>query len=295
MIRLHNVTKRFANGRGIFDLSLQIPEGEVFGYVGPNGAGKSTTIRTLMGFLRPDSGIAQIAGRDCFREAAETQQIIGYLPGEISFVEGMNGLEFLRLIGGMRRMRDTSRRDELIARLELAARTPIRKMSKGMKQKVGIVAALMHRPRVLILDEPTSGLDPLMQQIFLELIEEEKQQGTTILMSSHVFPEVERVCDRVGIVKDGHLVAVENVSRLCAMQRNVFTVTLADEAEVAQLEEAGCSIVRKQGREVDVEVQGNYDVFVQALARCHVSRIDKHELNLEQIFLHYYANEEEVR
>lgn len=134
-----------------------------------------------------------------------------------------------------------------------------------------------------------------MQRIFLELIEEEKQRGTTILMSSHVFPEVERVCDRVGIVKDGHLVAVENISRLCAMQRHVFTVALADEAEVAQLEEAGCSIVRKQGREVDVEVQGNYDVFVQALARCHVSRIDKHELNLEQIFLHYYANEEEVQ
>ncbi|MCY0870871.1 MAG: ABC transporter ATP-binding protein [Firmicutes bacterium] len=292
MIRLQNVTKRFPNGRGIFHLSLEIPEGEVFGYIGPNGAGKSTTIRTLMGFLRPDAGSAQIHGHNCWKEAAEVQKSVGYLPGEISFLEGMNGLEFLRLLGGMRNEKDTTRRDELIGQLELDVRTPIRKMSKGMKQKVGIVAALMHQPQVLILDEPTSGLDPLMQRIFLELIEEEKQRGTTILMSSHVFPEVERVCDRVGIVKDGHLVAVEDVTRLRSVQRKVFTVQLTDATEVVYLEEAGFHIVRKHGSNIDVEVQGNYDAFIHALSRCHVSGLNTRELSLEQIFMHYYSAQE---
>jgi ABC-2 type transport system ATP-binding protein len=177
MIRLQQVTKRFRNGRGIADLSIEVKKGEVFGYLGPNGAGKSTTIRVLMGFLRPDSGTASIGHRDCWKDAAQIHEMVGYLPGEISFLEGLNGMEFLRLLGGMRKLQNTKRRDELIQRFEFDASTPIKKMSKGMKQKLAIVAAFMHRPEVLILDEPTSGLDPLMQQRFLELIEEEKQRG----------------------------------------------------------------------------------------------------------------------
>jgi ABC-2 type transport system ATP-binding protein len=216
MIRIEGLTKVFRNGRGIFDLSFTVGEGEVFGYLGPNGAGKSTTIRHLMGFLRPDKGVAEIAGLDCWSQAPFVQAQTGYLPGEIAFLEDMNGLEFLKLLGGMRRMTDTSRRDELIERFQFDVSTPIRKMSKGMKQKVGIVAAFMHDPKVLILDEPTSGLDPLMQQRFLELIAEEKAQGKTILMSSHIFQEIERVCDRVGIIKDGRLIAVEDMSTLRA-------------------------------------------------------------------------------
>ena len=156
MISVQNVTKQFSNGKGLFDITFEVKEGEVFGYLGPNGAGKSTTIRNLMGFIKPTAGKATIFGLDCWEDAAKIQREVGYLPGEISFIEGMNGLEFLNLMQGMRGLKDIKRRDELIERLQFDVKTPIRKMSKGMKQKVGIVAAFMHDPEVLILDEPTS-------------------------------------------------------------------------------------------------------------------------------------------
>ncbi|MGZ4112384.1 MAG: ABC transporter ATP-binding protein, partial [Tumebacillaceae bacterium] len=221
MIELHGLTKQFAGGKGIFDLTFQVQKGEIFGYLGPNGAGKSTTIRHLMGFTRPDKGRATIDGLDTWANAAEIQKRVGYLPGEIAFLERMNGLEFLKLLAGMRGLRDTSRRDELIERFQFDIKTPIRKMSKGMKQKVGIVAAFMHDPDVLILDEPTSGLDPLMQRIFVDLLLEEKRKGKTILMSSHIFHEIERTCDRVGIIKDGRLISEENVRELQSKQRRI--------------------------------------------------------------------------
>ncbi|WP_029420695.1 ABC transporter ATP-binding protein [Alicyclobacillus macrosporangiidus] len=290
MIHLYQVSKRFANGRGIADLTLEVRRGEILGYLGPNGAGKSTTLRVLMGFLKPDAGRATIAGLDCWREAPRIQARTGYLPGEISFPEGLNGLEFLELVAGMRHLRDTARRDELIRRFEFNARTPIRKMSKGMKQKLAIVAAFMHEPEVLILDEPTSGLDPLMQQRFLELLEEERQRGATILMSSHQFPEVERVCDRVGILKDGRLMALEDVQDLRAAQRRVFTVVFNDPRDRSHLERAGFRVVQARGDEVDVEVRGDYNAFLRTLAQCDVASLSTRELDLEEVFMHYYAD-----
>lgn len=292
MIALQGLTKEFSNGRGIFALSFTVSEGEVFGYLGPNGAGKSTTIRHLMGFLRPDSGFAQINNLECWTHAAKVQEQLGYLPGEISFLDNMNGLEFLNLLAGMRKLRSLARCNELIDRFDLDAKMPIRKMSKGMKQKVGIVAAFMHQPRVLILDEPTSGLDPLMQHRFLELTEEEKKRGTTILMSSHMFPEVERVCDRVGIIKDGKLIAIQDIKSLRQVQRKVFTVGIGDEKDLAQLVNAGCHIVRRRHNEVDIEVQGNYNEFIKALANCDIRTLDMHQLNLEEIFMHFYGTGE---
>lgn len=292
MIALQGLTKEFANGRGIFDLSLTVSDGEIFGYLGPNGAGKSTTIRHLMGFLRPDSGSARINDMDCWTRAAKVQEQLGYLPGEIAFLDNMNGLEFLNLLAGMRKLRDSRRRNELINRFELDVKTPIRKMSKGMKQKVGIVAAFMHRPQVLILDEPTSGLDPLMQQRFLELIEEEKSRGATILMSSHMFPEVERVCDRVGILKDGKLIAVEDVKSLRQVQRKVFTVGVGGGNDEATLVNAGLQIVERRQNEVDIEVKGNYNELIQVLAHCNIRTLDIHQLSLEEIFMHFYGTGE---
>ena len=292
MIALEHLTKRFPNGRGIFDLSFTVAEGEVFGYLGPNGAGKSTTIRHLMGFLRPDSGSAKIHGLPCWESAARVQYSVGYLPGEIGFFDNMSGGELLDLLAHMREMSNAARRAALTERFELDAKTPIRKMSKGTKQKVGIIAAFMHEPPVLILDEPTSGLDPLMQQRFLDLIEEEKARGATILMSSHVFPEVERTCDRVGIIKDGRLVAVEDVRRLREMQRKIFTVAVADAADARHLQVPGCTILQQRGHEVDIEVQGNYNAFIRALAGCDVRSLDVRPLDLEQIFMHFYAAEE---
>lgn len=292
MIELQQLTKRYRNGRGIFDLAFRVSEGEVFGYLGPNGAGKSTTIRHLMGFMHPDAGVALIDGKDCWQDAARIQESTGYLPGEITFLEGQSGMQFLSLLAGMRRMKNTRRQSELIARFELDVHTPIRKMSKGMKQKLGIVAAFMHQPKILILDEPTSGLDPLMQQRFLALIEEEKARGATILMSSHHFAEVERVCNRVGIIKDGRLIAVEAISELRSMQRKVFDVVLSSPAEVAFLHNSGCRIVRQHENQVAVEVQGNYNDLVAALGKCNVVSLNIHELSLEQVFMHYYHGEE---
>lgn len=288
MIVLQHVTKQFKSGRGIFDLTFEIQTGEVFGYLGPNGAGKSTTIRALMGFSPPDTGFASINGIDCWQRAAQVQENVGYLPGEISFLEGLTVMGFFRFLGSLRHLSDTARRDELIEYFDLDVKTPIRKMSKGMKQKVGIIAAFMHEPAVLILDEPTSGLDPLMQKRFLDLIKQEKERGATILMSSHLFIEIERVCDRVGIIKDGRLIAIEDIKVLQSLSRKIFTVSLANEKEVSYVEQAGCNIIARRGEEFDVLVQGNYDNLIGALSHCHVRNITDHELGLEQLFMHYY-------
>lgn len=292
MIELRGLTKQFASGKGIFDLTFDVRAGEIFGYLGPNGAGKSTTIRHLMGFIKPDQGSAMIAGLDTWKDAAEIQKRVGYLPGEIAFLERMNGLEFLKLIAGMRGMRDTTRRDQLIERFQFDIKTPIRKMSKGMKQKVGIVAAFMHDPDVLILDEPTSGLDPLMQRIFVDLLLEEKRQGKTILMSSHIFQEIERTCDRVGIIKDGRLISEENVSELRSKQRRIFEITLGSQNSLERLLQSNLEIVGTQGMRVQVAVQGDYETFLGTLARLQVRGIDVHSLDLEEIFMHYYDREE---
>lgn len=291
MLIVQNVTKKFSNGKGLFNVSFQVKEGEVFGYLGPNGAGKSTTIRNLMGFIQPTSGTATMFGLDCWKDAADIQKRVGYLPGEISFIEGMNGLGFLQLMQGMRGMKSNGRRDELIERFQFDVKTPIRKMSKGMKQKVGIVAAFMHDPEVLILDEPTSGLDPLMQQLFVDLILEEKQRGKTIFMSSHIFTEIERTCDRVGIIKDGELLTVENIHDLRAKQRQVIDVTVSSQEQLQALKKTALQIDSVQGNTASIIVQGNYNELLQILAQYDVIGFQMRTMDLENIFMHYYDEE----
>ncbi|MGG0728422.1 ABC transporter ATP-binding protein [Bacillus paramycoides] len=295
MISVQNVTKQFSNGKGLFDITFEVKEGEVFGYLGPNGAGKSTTIRNLMGFIKPTAGRATIFGLDCWGEAAKIQREVGYLPGEISFIEGMNGLEFLNLMQGMRGLKETKRRDELIERLQFDVITPIRKMSKGMKQKVGIVAAFMHDPEVLILDEPTSGLDPLMQQIFIDLILEEKQRGKTILMSSHIFTEIERTCDRVAIIKDGRLVTVEDIHDLQGMRRQVIDVTVSSQDEVQSLTQSNLQFEAVKGKTASIIVQGNYQTVLQILSNYNVTALQTRATDLEHLFMHYYDQKEGVK
>ncbi|PFG14644.1 ABC transporter ATP-binding protein [Bacillus sp. es.036] len=291
MIELNGLTKKFSNGKGIFDVTFSIPKGEVFGFLGPNGAGKSTTIRHLMGFMKPSKGSASINGMDTWKDAAKIQEKIGYLPGEISFLDGMDGMEFLKLLGGMRGMKQTDYRDELIHRLQFDVKTPIRKMSKGMKQKVGIVAAFMHEPEVIILDEPTSGLDPLMQRIFIEIVMEQKEKGTTFLMSSHSFSEIERTCDRAAIIKDGKIVVVENIHDLQQKQRRLFDVTFASEEEAKLVKESKLDVVSVTENRAEIAVQGDYNQFIQALGDYQIRNIDIHEQNLEEVFLNYYDRE----
>lgn len=212
VIELRQVTKDYGEGKGVFDLSFTVKEGEVFGYLGPNGAGKTTTIRQLMGFIRPQSGSCQIFGMDCFYQAAEIQKKNGYLAGELTFPEDMTGIQFLKFMAELKGMQKSARMEELMERFELDPRGKIHRMSKGTKQKIGIVNAFMHGPRTIILDEPTSGLDPLMRNRFVKLILEEKKKGTTILLCSHILEEVQKTCDRTAILRAGRLVAVEDLS-----------------------------------------------------------------------------------
>ncbi|WP_085523030.1 ABC transporter ATP-binding protein [Tuberibacillus sp. Marseille-P3662] len=292
MINVNHLTNAFTPDKGIFDVSFNVKEGEVFGYLGPNGAGKSTTIRHLLGFMRPQEGSASITGMDCWHQAADIQKNVGYLPGEIAFIEGMKGDEFIQLIEGMRKIKHQQRRDELIERFQFDVHTPIHKMSKGMKQKVGLVTAFMHDPKVLILDEPTSGLDPLMQKVFIDLISEEKARGKTILMSSHSFTEIERTSDRVGIIKEGRMVTVKDIHHLRSEQRKVFEVTVRSQEDINTILSSNLDARLTSDDTVQIEIQGNYPLFIDTLHHCDVSNISIHEQELEDLFMNYYDRKE---
>lgn len=288
MLKVEGLTKRFSNGRGIEDVSFTVARGEVFGFLGPNGAGKSTTIRHIMGFMKPDRGSVTINGLDAWSSQGTVQKHTGYLPGEINFIDGMTGKGFLDFMASMQSVKDTGKRDALIDRLQFDAATPIRKMSKGMKQKVGIVAAFMHSPDVIILDEPTSGLDPLMQKIFIELVLEEKAAGTTFLMSSHSFQEIERTCDRAAIIKDGKIIAINNIHELQSMQRKLFEIIFETAEEAERFTASGLQVVSREGNLVRIAIQGNYNEFTREIAGYRIRSLDVTTQNLEDIFMNYY-------
>lgn len=293
MIEVHDLTKLYPSGKGIRDLGFTIAKGEVFGYLGPNGAGKTTTIRVLLGFLRPDSGACTIDGLDCWSAADRIQRSLGYVPGEIAFLDGLTGLGFLTLIADMRGTSDRSRMHELIERFELDPSGRIKKMSKGMKQKLALVTAFMHDPAVLVLDEPTAGLDPLMRTIFDELVDEERARGKTILMSSHSFEEIERTCDRAGIIRDGVLVDVRDVGALGHEKRRAFTVTFAHAHDADALAAAGFELGTRTGARVDVYLQGSADPLVKALAAFEVVDLESRSMSLEQVFMRYYGRDQD--
>ena len=288
-IRVEGLTKDYGKGKGVFDLDFTIAHGEVFGYLGPNGAGKTTTIRHLLGFLNADKGTCHIGDMNCRKEASLIQKDLGYLPGEIAFFDEMTGRSFLKFMAEMRGMKDFTKMEELIQFFELDPSGRIKKMSKGMKQKIGIVCAFMHNPTTLILDEPTSGLDPLMQNKFIQLILKEKAEGKTILMSSHSFDEVERTCDRVGIIKAGRFVAVETVEKLKKSQRKVYTVGFETYADAEAFATEPLKVEGIEGNTVRVVVSGDFKPFTTALAKYPVTSIDRVSQSLEEIFMTYYG------
>lgn len=267
-INVEHLTRDYGSGKGVFDVSFSIEKGKAFGFLGPNGAGKTTTIRHLMGFLKPQAGVCTIDSMDCWKNSFCIQKNVGYIPGEISFFDDMTGNEFLRFVEKYRNIRRDSRRDELLELFEMDPRGKIKKMSKGMKQKLGIVAAMMHDPGILILDEPTSGLDPLMQGRFVELVAEEKKRGKTILLSSHMFEEVERTCDQIGIIRKGKLVEVDSVDSLRRRHVHPYTVTLESEAAAKAF-----------AKDFDGTVQGKCVTVAK-------------KPSLEEIFMEYYGGEE---
>lgn len=291
VIGIDNITKDYGKGRGVFDVSFSVEKGEVLGFLGPNGAGKTTTIRQLMGFIRPDRGSLSIQGMDCFKEADRIQKSVGYLPGEIAFIDSMNGMEFIKFVAQMKKMKGLGRAHELMELFELNASGKLKKMSKGMKQKIGIVCAFMDTGAdILILDEPTSGLDPLMQNRFVELILAEKKQGRTILMSSHMFEEVERTCDRAAIIRDGRLVAVEEMEKLREGRQKTVEVTF-QEASMAEEFAAGFPKAAYQAgeRSVILRVGRNLDFFVKKAGAYTVTDLNVRTQSLEEFFLHFYG------
>lgn len=290
MIEVNNLTLTYPNQKGVFHLDFTVKKGEVIGYLGPNGAGKTTTIRQLVGFMKPDEGYCRIGGRDCFNDAPFIMKSLGYIPGEITFLENMSGEEYLTFISEIRGLKDTKKKQELMDLFELNPKGNIRKFSKGMKQKLGIVAAFMHDPEVLILDEPTSGLDPLMQNRFIELVLSEKKNGKTILMSSHMFEEVERTCDHVLIIKDGLIVANSDIKTLKSTQRKGFLIKSDDVIkDLQQLQNYGFNGTI-QGDTIELYVTGDQmKQFVKLLCQLHVLDLDVKSQSLEDIFMHYYA------
>jgi len=293
VININDLTKDYGNGKGIFNVNIEVKEGEVFGFLGPNGAGKTTTIRNLLGFIRPDSGNCSVLEMDCFNNADKIQEHLGYLAGEIAFLDDLKGKQLIDFIAAMKGVKDKTRIEELIEMFELDPRGKVKKMSKGMKQKIAIITAFMTNPEVIILDEPTSGLDPLMQNRFIDLVLEEKKKGRTIFMSSHIFEEIERTCDRTAIIRDGKIVAIENMESLAKKKSKVYTVALDSEQAIEQIKKESFDITGIEGLQVSIKVKENLNEFLHKLTKYEIKDLDIKKQSLEEIFMHFYGKDGE--
>jgi ABC-2 type transport system ATP-binding protein len=288
------LTKRYGRARGIDDIDLEVERGEVFGFLGPNGAGKTTTIRTLLDFHRPTSGTATVLGLDSRRDSVELHRRVGYVPGDLALYERLTAREHTDWLARLRGLDDLGPRDALAERFHLEVDRPIRDLSKGNRQKVGIVQAFMHTPELVVLDEPTAGLDPLMQEEFRVLLRELAAQGGTAFLSSHSLDEVERSADRVAAIRDGRLVTVDSVESLQAKAKRHVTIRFAEPASADGFEHLdGVRDVVIDGDEVRMTVSGSVDAVVKAAARHTVVDFLSEPADLEEIFLEVYRAESE--
>ncbi len=290
VLRAEALTKSYGRSRGIVHLDLAVSAGEVFGFLGPNGAGKTTTIRLLLDLIRPTSGRMTVFGLDVRRAGAGVRGRIGYLPGELRLYPRLTPRELCTYFAHLRRQPGTGDADVLAERLGLELDRPIRTLSKGNRQKVGLVQAMMHRPELLVLDEPTSGLDPLVQQVFYEIVREVTADGRTVFLSSHVLPEVQHIADRVGVIREGRIVLTDTIEALRghAFTRVEVTFGKAPPADAfAGL--AGVREIARNGLVVLLALEGEADILVKSLARYEVVALDVHEADLEDIFLSLYG------
>jgi ABC-2 type transport system ATP-binding protein len=294
-IRTEALTKTYGRrARGIRDVNLNVEEGEVFGFLGPNGAGKTTTIRTLLGFLRPTSGCAEVFGRDTRRESVAVRSLVGNLPGEFALDGKTTGEGILRFFARLRGVDDLSYARELAERLGADLTRPVRRLSRGNKQKVGLVQAMFHRPPLLILDEPTGGLDPLVQEEFLGIVEETRAEGRTVFFSSHVLSEVERVCDRVGIVRGGELVDVENTADLMNKAFRHVSLTFDEPVSPEPFEHlSGIRDLVTEGPRLRFTLHGGPDELVKLAAAHRLVEMEYERPSLEEVFLAFYGDRDE--
>lgn len=294
VIKVDKLTKDFGDGRGVFNASFHLDKGEVFGFLGPNGAGKSTTIRQMLGFIKPDKGSVYINGQDVWKNYYKTNANIGYLPGEIFFPEKTTGMEFIRWNASMKGLHDLTEAKELLDMFELSNyNSNMKSMSKGMKQKIGIVCAFMHNPDILILDEPTSGLDPLMQDVFVELVRQKKEAGKTILMSSHMFSEVEKTCDRVAVIKQGEIIASIDMADIHRNKKKVYKIKFADNGESNKFMQEKLEFIEVNHDKNRVKVNiydKDINSFIDILTKYGIQYMSEIKPSLEDFFMHFYSN-----
>ncbi len=297
-ITTFDLTKTYGPHRGIRNINLEIAQGEVFGFLGPNGAGKSTTLRTLLGFMKPTSGAAEIPGMDVATERSRIHERVGNLPGEFTLDDQMTGRQLISLFARLRAVSSTSYADELAERLGADLDRPMRRLSRGNKQKIGIIQALFHQPEVIVLDEPTGGLDPLAQETFLDLIEDAKSRQQTVFFSSHVLSEIERVADRVGIIRDGELVAVEHPSTLTGKTFRHVRLQFASDAiqapDLAAIRARfaridGVQDVSLTGTTLAFDALGDLNPVIRLAAQCNLVTMEIQPPSLEEVFLTYYG------
>jgi len=287
IIKVNNLTKYYGKARGIIDVSFHVDEGEIFGFIGPNGAGKSTTIRLLLSLIYPTSGSGTIFGKDCIKHGPELRQDIGYLPSEVFYYERMKVINLLKYSASFYEQDCTQRMHELAELMELEMHRRIEDLSYGNKKKVGIVQGLLHQPKLLFLDEPTAGLDPLMQRKFFQLIREENRRGVTVFFSSHILGEVQRMCNRVGIIKEGELIEIEDIRTL--QQNNYKKVWVAaDGLEAAHFDLPGVTNLEHNNGRVRFFYKGDINAVLHKIGEMAVSDVTIEEPTLEEIFMHYY-------
>jgi ABC-2 type transport system ATP-binding protein len=291
-IATSGLSKDFGSGRGLFGLDLEVREGEVFGFLGPNGAGKSTTMRLLLDLIRPTSGSAQMLGLDTVNDSLEIRRRVGFLPGDFALYPKLTGRAMLDYLAELRGGVDPRVRDSLVDRFGADIDRPIRQLSTGNRQKIGLVQAFMHEPELLILDEPIAGLDPLVQQSFHALLGEVSAEGRTVFLSSHTLSEVERVTDRLAILRQGRLVVVDSLENLRKIAVQRLEIEFGEPVDVAEFRALpGVTEVHAEGTTVTVGFEGSADAVVKAAARHEVRAIRPREEDLEDIFLQYYKSD----
>ncbi|WP_379970770.1 ATP-binding cassette domain-containing protein [Ectobacillus sp. sgz5001026] len=294
VIELNGLTKSYGKARGIEDVSFHVEEGEIFGFIGPNGAGKSTTIRTLLGLIHPTSGSATIFGKDSVKDAPEIAKNIGYLPSEVFYYDNMKVIDLLNYSASFYKKDCSKRIKELAAIMELDLTKKIDDLSYGNKKKVGIVQGLLHEPKLIILDEPTGGLDPLMQQKFFDLLKGENKKGTTILFSSHILSEVQKLCDRVAIIKEGKIIEVEKMSTLKQDTYKKIKIETVSDQDGKQFEVPGVTKLVQEDHFISFLFKGNINPIMKKIAEMEIRNVWIEEPSLEEIFLHFYEKEEET-
>ncbi|HEY8911261.1 MAG TPA: ABC transporter ATP-binding protein [Desulfosporosinus sp.] len=292
VIEINNLTKSYGKSRGIIDVSFNVEEGEIFGFIGPNGAGKSTTIRTLLSLIYPTNGSAKIFGKDCVTYGPEIKKEIGYLPSEVFYYDNMKVIDLLKYSASFYKKDCSKRIKELATIMDLDLTKKIDDLSYGNKKKVGIVQGLLHEPKLIMLDEPTSGLDPLMQQKFFDLLRAENKKGATILFSSHVLSEVQKMCERVAIIKEGKIIKIEKISDLKENNFKNFEVETFTAVDKDYFNISGVTNLVMKGNDISFLFKGNINLIMQKISAIEIANLWIEEPSLEDVFMHYYEKGE---